>query len=631
MREVLDPNNRRFGYPFTNCTQCGPRYSIVQDLPYDRAKTTMAGFKLCPRCAAEYEDPRDRRFHAQPNACPECGPRLRLLDRDGRPHPTDDPIRRVVELVREGRIGAIKGLGGFHIVCDASQEAVVEELRRRKARPDKPLAVMASREQVRSLCWLSPEEEELLLSPQAPIVLLRRRGGVSDAVAPGNRYIGVLLPYTPLHHLLFASGMPPMVCTSANLRDEPIVKDAREVVEGLAGVVDFVLDHDRAIVTRCDDSVVFWEGEVVFVRRARGYVPTPIRLEMELPPILGCGAQEKSVFALGREDRVYLSPHLGDLNSLGCLNLFKEVFERYRRWFGIEPVLAACDRHPDYLSTRFAESLGLPVVRVQHHHAHIAGVMATNNLSGPVIGFAFDGTGLGEDGEIWGGEFLLVDYQKFQRLGHLRPLPLVGGEGAIWEPKRILAGYLVATFGPEILKEVPGLEGFFWVKAQIASGVNVVWTSSMGRLFDAVAALLGGPDRVSFDGQAPMWVEAIAELGEEGFYPFGVSGDLVLDPGPTFEAILKDRARKVPPGVCAARFQNMVVQAARVIGERVRRGTGVSQVCLGGGVFQNRILLARMVAGLESAGFRVYCAKGIPPNDGGISLGQVVVGAQGFG
>lgn len=635
--DIFAPENRRFGYPFTNCTQCGPRFSIIVTPPYDRVRTTMRDFRMCRECDAEYHNPHDRRFHAQPNCCPKCGPSIVLLNTNGKPLNLTDPLKPAARFLLTGRILAIKGIGGFHIGCDATNEAAVLELRRRKKRPDKPFALMcASVEEVKSICMVNDAEETLLTSVEAPILLLRKRGDrIAPAVAPGNGYLGVMLAYAPLHHLLFHEGLPPLVMTSANLKDEPVLATETEVLAKLSSVVDFVLTHNRPIENRSDDSVLFFAKQPALVRRARGYAPAPVSAPFKLIPSLACGAEQKSTFALGSGDKVYLSPHIGDLDNQASLEFFQNTLAKYRQWFKVEPEIVACDLHPDYLSTRYAEGLGKPLVRVQHHHAHIAACMADNDLAGPVIGFSFDGTGFGSDEKVWGGEFLIADYKGYERKGHLQYLPLVGGEAAIKEPMRLASGYLFYLFGPDIVKRLPELSKYRQIYAQLESGVNIVATSSMGRLFDAVSALLGLCPKSSFDGQAPIALEAAASLEavasleagthrEQKPYPFTIDG-CILQVKSILDGIINDRQAGESVSKISGRFHKTIIDATVALALKMRAETAISKTCLGGGVFQNRLLLSGIRESLERYGFSAYASFRIPINDGGVSYGQILI------
>jgi hydrogenase maturation protein HypF len=616
-RDFTAAGNRRFGYAFTNCTNCGPRYTIIRDIPYDRPKTTMAAFHMCAACQAEYDDPRDRRFHAQPNACAECGPALSAGIEEAR--------RRLAG----GEILAIKGLGGFHLACDARNPAAVGRLRERKRRSDKPFALMArDLAAVEDICEVSDADHRALLSPRRPIVILPRReaAGIPEAVAPGNRTIGVMLPYTPLHHLLFA-GAPYslLVMTSGNLSEEPIVVSNAEAQERLAGVADWFLTHDRDIYMRTDDSVVrTFEGTERVMRRSRGFAPQTLDMGRRLPELLACGAELKNTFCLTKGQHAILSQHIGDLENYETLVFFEETLANLKKLFRVEPRAVAYDLHPNYLSTKYALGMGgLPKFGVQHHHAHIAACMAENGLAGVVIGVAFDGTGYGTDGAIWGGEFLVARYGGFERRGHLRYIPLAGGDAAVREPWRAALGYGAQVEGvPENRVRV--------VRRMIESGVNTVPTSSCGRLFDAVAAIIGLRTVVNFEAQAAIELEMIAERGNTARYPFEIErGPLwQVDFRPMIERIAREAAEGAPQSAISAKFHNTVAEAIIETCRRIRGETKLARVCLSGGTFQNMRLLGLAVAGLRGAGFEVFLHAKVPPNDGGVALGQAAIAAE---
>ncbi|HEY8482738.1 MAG TPA: carbamoyltransferase HypF [Spirillospora sp.] len=631
LRELRDPADRRYGYPFVNCTGCGPRFTIVTDVPYDRPNTTMAGFAMCDACAAEYEDPSDRRFHAQPVCCPACGPSLSLVPSPARPGPlrevrADAPLDGARELLADGAVLAVKGLGGHHLAVRAADGDAVAELRARKRREDKPFAVMVpDLESARALCLLGDAEEALLTGPRRPIVLARRRPGapLAENVAPGNASLGVMLPYTPLHHLLVTE---PLVMTSGNVSDEPIAHRDDDALERLAGIADAFLLHDRPIHARADDSVVrVFRGRTLPLRRARGYAPEPLPIA-EGPPVLACGAELKATFCLAGDGRAFLSPHIGDLENYETLRAYEDGIAHFRRLFGITPELLAHDPHPEYLSTKYALQHALdrdlPTIAVQHHHAHIASCLADNGVDGPVIGVAFDGTGFGTDGTLWGGEFLVADLRGFERAGHLEPVPMPGGTAAIREPWRMAAAYGVPG-------DLPVARRPAWaaICAMARRGVNAPLTSSMGRLFDAVAAVLGVRDRVRYEGQAAIELEQCAAASETTAYracirdgkPFTVAGADLVD------AVVADLRAGVPVPVIAARFHNGVAALIVDAAVRLRDATGLETVALSGGVFQNMFLLERAVSGLTGEGFEVLTHHRVPPNDGGISLGQAAV------
>ena len=713
-RELFDPADRRHRYPFINCTNCGPRFTIVEDIPYDRPRTTMRVFAMCPDCAREYHDPTDRRFHAQPNACPRCGPRLWLVDREGRPAPPEDTspsppygaIRRAARLLADGAIVAVRGVGGFHLACDATNPAAVATLRERKRRVDKPFAIMSpDLETVESYCLVGDAERQLLESPARPIVLLRRReepdppappspvgkggeavptppsrtgqgdggsgpaltprsaplsrspgegSGVRDGsspiapeVAPANRNLGVMLPYSPLHHLLldeFRRLRPAptaLVLTSGNVSEEPLAVGNAEALERLRDLADYFLLHDREIHTRCDDSVArVFRGRPTLLRRSRGYAPAPVRLKRHLGAVLACGAELKNTFCLTRDNYAFLSQHVGDMENLETYESFQSAVEHFERLFRIEPEAVAYDLHPDYLSTHYAQERlaasggRLRGVAVQHHHAHVASCMVENLLEGPVIGVAFDGTGYGADGAVWGGELLVGDYAGFRRAGHLAYVPLPGGDLAIRRPIRMALSYLRTAFGEEgfdlplpALRRAPADE-VRAVRRQLAAGLNSPPTSSVGRLFDGVAALLGVREAVNYEGQAAIELEMLADEGVEEAYEWlpALEGEaLVFDSAPLIREVVADHLAGVPRPTVAARFHNAVAAMVVAACAELRARTGLGRVCLSGGVFQNGYLLGRALDGLEAAGFEVYTHRLVPPNDGGVALGQAAI------
>jgi hydrogenase maturation protein HypF len=652
-RELGDPRNRRYGYPFTNCTHCGPRYTIIHDVPYDRATTTMASFTMCAACEREYRDPEDRRFHAQPNACGVCGPSLALVPRGasaGEIAFADKDalrvIRRARALLREGKILAVKGLGGFLLACDATNDAAVTELRRRKRRPDKPFAVMARDvAAVRRFCAVSEEEAAVLVDPRRPIVILDalsegNAARLADGVAPGNRTLGVMLPYTPLHYLLFGDSpnaeaeFPALVMTSGNLSEEPILVTNEDALQGLESVADWFLLHNRDIATRVDDSVVrVFEGRERVLRRSRGFVPQTVDLGVEMQEVLAFGAELKSTFCLTKGQYAILSQHIGDLENYETTQFFEETLGKMQRLFKLRPQAVAYDLHPDYRSTRLALASEIErKIGVQHHHAHIASCMAENHLRGDVIGVAMDGTGYGTDGAIWGGEFLVADIARFERRGHLRYVPLPGGNAAVRQPWRMALSYLRDAFGAEIPEELArfravGEKQIVLVDAMIARGVRTVATSSCGRLFDAVAAMLGVASEVSFEGQAAIALEIAIESGVEERYDFELQDGaaLVLDLRPMTRGIARDVVSGRSVGMVAARFHNTVSAAIVEVCCRIRRSDGLARVCLSGGTFQNVYLLGRTAVELRRLGFGVFLHAMVPANDGGISLGQAVI------
>ncbi|MBX6767015.1 MAG: carbamoyltransferase HypF [Actinomadura rubrobrunea] len=635
--EIFDPSARRHRYAFTNCTNCGPRFTIVTDVPYDRCNTTMAAFTMCRDCAAEYRDPGDRRFHAQPVCCPACGPVLRLLDRDGRAI-RSDPVDTAARWLLRGRILAVKGLGGYHLAALADHEGAVADLRARKRRADKPFALMVpDLAAARALVHVDPAAQRLLTGARAPIVLLPRRSGarVAAAVAPGDRHLGVMLPYTPLHHLLLRRLARPIVLTSGNVSDEPIVHRDDDAVARLSGIADGFLVHDRPIHVRADDSVVrVFRGRTLPVRRSRGYAPSPVTVRRRFPrPLLACGAELKNTFCLAKGDRAFLSPHIGDLEDYETLRSYVEGIAHYRRLFGVRPQVVAHDRHPEYLSTKYAlEQADAEPVAVQHHHAHIASCLADNGACGPVIGVAFDGLGYGDDGVLWGGELLVADLAGYERAGHLEAVPMPGGAKAIREPWRMAAAYLDALYGddlPDLDVVRRNRERWAAVTRMARTGTNAPLTTSAGRLFDAVAAVAGVRDSVTYEGQAAVELEQRVHLGEHGAYQAGLAEgpELVVSGKDLVRAAVEDLAAGAEVGRVAARFHNGLARAVVDAAELLRSRTGLGTVALSGGVFQNVVLLERVVSGLEGAGFAVLVHSRVPPNDGGVSLGQAVVAA----
>jgi hydrogenase maturation protein HypF len=642
LRELADPADRRFRYPFINCTNCGPRFTIVRDVPYDRPATTMASFAMCADCAREYHDPADRRFHAQPVCCPACGPALRLLDRDGRA--TDgDPLAEAAARLRAGAVVAVKGLGGYHLAADAAAEPAVAALRARKHREDKPFAVMvADLDGARSLCLVDPAQEAMLAGPRRPIVLLRRLPGaaVAEPVAPRNRSLGVMLPYAPLHHLLLEEVGRPIVLTSGNVSDEPIAYRDADALERLGGIADWFLVHDRPIHVRADDSVVRgFRGRELPLRRSRGFAPQPLALPWPFPRhVLACGAELKHTFCVARDGHAFVSHHIGDLENYETFRSFTEGVGHFRRLFAVEPEVVAHDLHPEYLSTKYALELdGVELEGVQHHHAHVAACLADNGEPGPVIGVAFDGLGFGTDGTIWGGELLVADLRGFRRAGHLEVVPMPGGAAAIREPWRMAAAWLDAALGGQVPERlaVVGRNRDRWerVLSLARSGTATPVTSSAGRLFDAVAAILGVRDAVNYEGQAAVELEQLADPGEPAAYPARVAaadargGPLRLAGTDLVRAVVEDLEAGVAPPLVAARFHNGLAAATVTACQALREESGLGTVALSGGVFQNMLLLERTVAGLERTGFRALVHSRVPPNDGGISLGQAAVAA----
>ncbi|MBA2273818.1 MAG: carbamoyltransferase HypF [Actinobacteria bacterium] len=634
LEEIRNRSERRYGYAFTNCTNCGPRFTITTGVPYDRARTTMSTFSLCSECRSEYTDPGDRRFHAQPIACPRCGPQLRLVDGHGAPL-DGDPLAGSAAALRGGGILAIKGLGGYHLACDATDAVAVAELRRRKGREAKPFAVMVPNlEWACRLAHTGPEETAVLASHRRPILIVARRAEtlLADEVAPANRDIGIMLPYTPLHDLLMRSVGHPIVLTSGNLSDEPIAHEDVDALERLGGVADGFLTHDRPVHVRCDDSVVRVVGGREYpIRRSRGYAPEP--LEVPVPfarPVLAAGPELKHTFCLGTGNRAILSHHIGDLANWTAMSAFMEGVEHFTRVFDVRAEVVAHDLHPEYLSTKWALGLeDVEAVGVQHHHAHIASCLADNRRAGAVIGLALDGTGYGDDGAIWGCEILTCDSAGYTRAAHLRYVPLPGGAAAVREPWRMAAVYLHAAFGEDACDlglDFVGRTADRWrpILSMAAAGINAPSTSSAGRLFDAVAALCGLRDRVSYEGQAAAELEQAADPSVAGAYPFPLL-DGTLDGAALVGAVAEDLIGGLPVSEVAARFHNGLAEGLRRACEWVREEQGLSTVALSGGSWQNLLLLDRVTRGLESAGFEVLIHRRVPPNDGGVALGQAVI------
>ena len=662
LRELADPSDRRFGYPFVNCTNCGPRYTIIKSIPYDRGSTTMAGFAMCADCRREYEDPADRRFHAEPTCCPVCGPELTLLAADGGVlAKAGDAMETAAALLRDGRILAVKGLGGYHLACDAGNAEAVAELRRRKARDDKPFALLVDLAMARALCHLSPEAEDALTSPRRPIVLApRKEGGVAPGVAPNLPELGLMLAYTPVHHLLLARVRTPLVMTSGNLSDEPIAHDDADALVRLGPMVDAVLTHDRAIHIRCDDSVIRAAGTRVLrtapaasggdpspagrsrpsrsvspcqmVRRSRGYAPEPIPLASPVHRhVLAVGAELKSTVAVAKGDNVVASHHIGDLEHLAAYRSFLQAVDHLCSLTGVAPEVVAHDLHPEYLSTKFAADLDLPAVGVQHHHAHIASCLVEHGRTEPVLGVAFDGLGLGTDGTAWGGELLVADLDGFRRVGHLRQVALPGGDRAAREPWRMAIAWLAATLGPDEAERYGRTVDDRWAAVlQLAQRPDVLRTSSAGRLFDAVAALLGLRTRITYEAQAAIELEAAAAgqpLAGPGGYELDVVGG-VLDPGPLLATVIAERDRGRPPGEISAGFHAGLGRGVAAAAARAAADAGLDTVALSGGVFQNARLTAVVVDALEATGLTVLVHHRLPPNDGGVSIGQAAIAAR---
>ena len=647
LREMHDSADNRYLYPFANCTNCGPRYSIIYGVPYDRPLTTMRGFKMCPDCRAEYENPADRRFHAQPTACPDCGPRLEFIGEKV----TDGPLESAIASLMAGKLLALKGLGGFQLACDARNDEAVNRLRDRKRKSRKPFALMSRDiETIRKYCDVSSAEEGLLASRAAPIVLLKKKPNgekLPEAVAPGNNYIGFMLPYAPLHHLLFRhSAFVPgelpevLVMTSGNLSEEPIVIDNAEALQRLKGLADCFLLHDRDIYMRVDDSVArVVSGVPRLIRRARGYVPEPIDLGREMPEILSCGGELKNTLCLTKANYAIPSQHIGDLTNYEAMAFFEETLKNLKRTFKAEPRFIAHDMHPDYLSTRFAQGYRPErgetfLIPVQHHHAHVAACMAENGETGRVIGVAFDGTGYGTDGNSWGSEFLIADLSGFERFAHLNYIPLPGGDRAVREPWRIALSLLVQACGEDALEVFRQVKGNIpdettFVLNMIEKKINSPLSSGMGRLFDGVSSLIGLRDSITYEGEAAIALEMAAEEAE-GIYSYSLSGErpTIIDTTPLVRAIVDDLMRGVPGAVISGRFHNTVAHMIERICFSAQQHTGITAVALSGGVFQNALLFGKAEKLLIAHGFRLLAHSKVPTNDACISLGQAAVAAE---
>lgn len=637
LHEVFDPANRRYRYPFTNCTNCGPRFTIIESLPYDRPRTTMKNFTMCAECSREYHEPSDRRFHAQPNACSACGPQLSWWDAGGEYLTRlDSALLAAADAVRKGHIVAVKGLGGFHLLVDARNEGAVRRLRRRKRREEKPFALMfPSADEILRYCAASDIERGLLHSPESPIVLLSRlrpEDGLAPSIAPGNPYLGVMLPYTPLHHLVLRELGFPVIATSGNLSEEPICIDENEAATRLKGIADFFLVHDRPILRHVDDSVVReMGGRELVIRRARGFAPLPVFVEDHLPPVLAVGAHQKNAIAASVGRQAFISQHIGDLETAASYDAFTSVIRAFHDLYELKPAAIAADMHPDYLSTQYAQNNGLPIVSVQHHYAHVLSCMAENHLRPPVLGIAWDGSGYGPDHTVWGGEFLHVTDGGFRRVAHFRPFLLPGGEKAVREPRRVALALMFELLGEKAFSvENPALESFTdselsVLRSMLRQKLNAPVTTSAGRLFDGFASLIGLRQVARFEGQAAMELEfALAGTQTNETYPFelDVTRDtLVLDWARIVTYVLAGCDK---PAIASARFHNTLVE----MGVEVARRVEESRVVLSGGCLQNRYLTERFIGRLQAAGFKPYWHQRVPPNDGGIALGQLMAAAN---
>lgn len=659
LAEMRDQKDRRHHYPFINCTNCGPRFSIIKNTPYDRPLTTMSDFVMCPDCQREYDDPENRRFHAQPNACPTCGPRIWLCDKDGKDI-SEGPgaMRKAAQDILEGKIIAIKGIGGFHLACNADNESAVKKLRIRKNRPDKPLALMCeSLDDVRNICEVNHQEAKALMSGQAPIVLLPKIKNkipkISDLIAPGNDYLGVMLPYAPVHHLLFDelkgldSGFTALVMTSANIQDEPVIIDNQVSLDKLGGIADHFLLNDRDIENRNDDSIVFVNEksemenktspdthsllyDIQIVRHSRGYAPNPINLPVSVTPTLAVGGEMKNVFCLAQGDKAYVSQHIGEMDNTASLSFFKEMVDKYQKWFKIRPEVIVHDLHPDYLTTKWAqEQTNVSLRAIQHHKAHILSTLADNGKIVPCIGVAFDGTGYGEDGKIWGGEFFVFDGKEMERAGHLEYLPLPGGEASIKKPYRIVGAYGRHLIGkiPDSLPNKNNAQELEVISKQLEANFNLAWTSSLGRLFDAVSALLGVCQTISFEAQAAIALENRLTPGIVDKYGYDIArqnGTAVVSIEKMWRQLTEDISAGTDAAICSAKFHNTIVDFTLSMCDNLKLKTGIKTVALSGGAFQNRYLLNLISQELRRKNYQVLVNRQVPSNDGGIALGQVM-------
>jgi hydrogenase maturation protein HypF len=640
LNELFDSGDRRYRYPFINCTNCGPRYTIVTGIPYDRALTTMADFPLCADCRAEYEDPTSRRFHAQPNACPACGPQLQMFDVKGESLAVDDPLSGAILRLKEGQILAIKGIGGYHLAVDAGNQDAVLELRQRKRRDEKPFALMVkSLGAAENIAHVGVDEAGLLQGVERPIVLLQKKpdSTLAASIAPANRYLGVMLPYTPLHHLLLHDDFPALVMTSANLSDEPIAYDDDEARQRLSSVTDGFLSHNRRIHTRTDDSIArVMANRPLLLRRSRGFVPRAIALSGENLPVLAVGAELKNTVCLTRGDRAFLSQHVGDLKNIEVYDSFKQTIKHLQTILEVRPERVAHDLHPDYYSTRYAlEESGLPTVAVQHHHAHMASCLAEHGVEGPAIGVIFDGIGYGTDGHLWGGEFLVGDLRSCERVGHFRYQPMPGGDLATREPWRMALSYLQAAYA-ELPVDSPAFNNITpadlgLVAQAVSRGINAPMSSSCGRLFDAVAAMLGLRQRASYEGQAALELEMSADPHANQLLPYELlneGGQIIFDPLLMVRDIFEQQKQGADPATLAGRFHASLAAMTLDVCEELRSRTALQRIVLSGGVFQNCLLTEMTLARLEDSGFEVLMHSLVPPNDGGLALGQAIVAAR---
>jgi len=623
LTEMNSDTDPRHDYSFINCTNCGPRYSIIESVPYDRPATSMSKFEMCDYCSGEYSDPLNRRFHAQPVACPVCGPGLQLLDSNKKPVP-GDPLILTRKLLKHGNIIAIKGIGGFHLACLATDDNPIQNLRKRKHRPDKPFAVMCRKEDLEKIVDLKPEAYQLLQSPAAPILILPATGKyISHLVAPNNPTLGVFLPYAPLHHLLLQDDFKYLVMTSGNIHDHPIAANENELPE----ICDYYLTHNREILNRCDDSVIrAAQPHNIMIRRSRGYIPSPLSSGLTLQDSFAAGAAMKLTFALAAGDSIFLSPYIANNDTLNSLDFYQETYHKFCRWFKIDPQFAACDLQPDFMSTRFAAKLEIPLYRIQHHHAHIAAVMAEHRLSEPVIGIAYDGTGLGDNGIIWGSEIMIADYFSYQNKFHLEPMPLPGGDAAVKNPIRIAYAWLRQNLlDTDLLNNISDFEKKIIAK-QLTTNLNVFQTTSMGRLFDCVSAMLDLVTKISFDAQAAMALESICPENIMDYPPYEFYFDQQnIKIKPVLQGISHDIQQNEPHPLISARFHHTIIEFTLQAVKLLRKESSINNVVLAGGVMQNAIIFTNLIKMLQKNNFTVFAPRLFPPNDGSIALGQIVI------
>ena len=646
LKDIFQKKNRRFLYPFTNCTNCGPRYSIIEEIPYDRKNTSMKHFKMCKKCQKEYDNQENRRFHAQPNACEKCGPSVSLFSNNEKKIKTDNPIKKCAELLKKGKIIAIKGLGGFHLAVDATNNKAVQRIREKKNRKTKPLALMFKDiKTIKEFVFVNKDDEKFLTSTQKPIILLRKKNSfispshsLSQAISPNNKYLGVMIAYTPLHQILFWYNLKALVMTSGNKKDEPIVIDNDESFKTLKNIADYFLIHNRDIYIRSDDSIVRTiNKKSMFLRRARGYVPVPIFLKKKHPTILALGGELKNTICFLKDRSAFLSQHIGDIENIKSFEFFKETISHMKKVIDIKPNIIAFDKHPDYLSRRYAlKQKDKKLVEVQHHHAHIVSCMAENNIEGEVIGVAYDGTGFGEDGNTWGGEILITNEKKFLRKAHLNYMAMIGGDMAAKEPYRMAFALLYDAFGKDFLNmDIPFLKNMdktkqnFFLK-MVQKKINTPLTSGMGRLFDGVSSLLNIIHINTFEGEAPMSIEMIAKKSEKGFYRYEFKNGktIIIKTAPIIKGIIKDILNGEKNNVISAKFHNTIVNFTLSLCLKIRKETSLNRVVLSGGVFQNIHLLKLFLEKLKKENFKLFFHTKVPTNDGGLSLGQSIIASN---